>query len=83
MRNTSGKSWQVSVKIDTYEQLAELPIGAIIRDSQGEVGVKRERSVFNRHDEWQALGHDRDYDGYLDLTQVGFFTLPVDLLWPR
>lgn len=71
------------LRIDTYEALADLPIGAVIRDMDGEVGKKSEPVSYCGDADWQVLGDDRDIDGYIELVYPTWFRLPVDVLWPR
>lgn len=71
------------VRIDTYEQLAELPIDAVIRDADGDIARKREAIPQGSYWNWQVLGQDTDRDGYLTLAKDTYLHLPVDVLWPR
>ena len=70
------------MQIDTYEQLSDLPVDAVIRDSDGEIGRKRSPIPLSADAEWQVMGDDRDPYGYLELVYPPYFRLPVDLLWP-
>lgn len=68
-------------EIESSDQLDCAPVGTVVRDRDGDI-ARKERD-YPRREAWAVLGNDIDEDGAREYQESGYFTLPVEVIWPR